>query len=152
MNLVYLRSNVIYGNVANVTKIIQYNNFIPINVELDRATGNSIVTFDYESKCIYTSKKCIDRYLQCNKYVNQYFNTCIHGNHTTKDYIDHIYIQDVDAKEAMLSNNYRLYTDLTRSFYMDRYEIDTTPLKITFKPQPYQNGDLYERISKWING
>lgn len=150
MNLVYIKAKVINSTVAYPSRIIQFNNIIPIKAELD-STNYTIITFNYECKCLYTKPKCIDIYMNKHPYVMDYFYTALHGErHIKTDYIEHIYITNVDSADALLTNRYRLFNAITQSFSPDGKEFDINPLQLRIAPYKYHNRNIYEEVIEWI--
>ena len=150
MNLVYLKMHVIDDRVTYPEKIIEYCNIHPIDAIFDNPYCK--ITFNYCHKSTYTNPKCIKKYLSnnCNKYVSDSYNA-LNGHYVKDVNPEHIYFTHVESKEALISEEYRLYDALTKCFVPDPLTtFDKYPLIIAFSSYKYQSRVLYNRIREWV--
>lgn len=149
MNLVYIKSKILDTVLGPPEKIIQYNLIEPVNAYLE-AGGITKVEFSYDNKCIYTDSKCIERFLRHNPYINNVMIK-VTGRNIKDVHVERIFILNVEPTSAIITERYRLYDAMTRTFIPDPIRnIDRDPLIMLFGPYKYQNRGIYDRIQEII--
>lgn len=149
MNLIYLKMHIIDDKVTYPEKIIDYCCITPLDVSFIQPSYCDI-TFTYCHKDTYTNPKCIQQYFNKNSYVAAAYRE-LNGHYVKDVNPEHIFFTNANAEETLLTDQYRLFDALTKTFEPDPLTtFDKDPLVIRFSPYKYQNRAIFNRIKEWI--